>query len=478
MNWWYWCSLQGFLISVLIIGAIVFSYFEAPKEIEVRTSQLMLAIDVVETFLLQNSSKYRTKEERYQLLEDLLSTCNLPEISEVSKADEYVMPVKWNLANSVLFCFTIVTTIGYGHISPETLGGRIFCIFYGLLGIPLNVLLVGNLAGWFNAQLTQAKEVDSTGRSRFERWIQRLAVPFFYFIPGTVLFLVIPSIAFIISEKWTFLESIYYGFVTLSTVGFGDMVPGSNQKSPYLWLQNSFLILWVTFGAGYITAVIEAIGKVIGNTKPLPVCIELPKKFEGKIVKMSSRQGSRRSIGSNNHTHPTQAMENVISFSNSLLDIRGSLKKGSTSFKLGSILPESNSEEIYCVKAQSEPQEVSYHDNPGFNISVSETSFASNSSASISTECSEISNDEFSYKGSSSFKVGSLVPELNDKEIYCIEVQPEPQEDSCHDNPGYENNDSESSIASSSSACFYTQNSEMSNDAFSCGNIKSEIIYV
>ena len=88
--------------------------------------------------------------------------------------------------------------------------------------------------------------------------------------------------------------------------------------------------------------------------------------------------------------------------------------------------------------------------------------------------------DPFSitFSGSSSFKVGSLVPELNDKEIYCIEVQPEPQEDSCHDNPGYENNDSESSIASSSSACFYTQNSEMSNDAFSCGNIKSEIIYV
>ena len=38
---------------------------------------------------------------------------------------------------SVLFTITIMTTVGYGHIAPQTMNGKIFCIMYSLIGIPL-----------------------------------------------------------------------------------------------------------------------------------------------------------------------------------------------------------------------------------------------------------------------------------------------------------------------------------------------------
>lgn len=38
--------------------------------------------------------------------------------------------------------------------------------------------------------------------------------------------LLIPPFVFMSVEKWSYLEGIYYSFITLTTVGFGDYVAG------------------------------------------------------------------------------------------------------------------------------------------------------------------------------------------------------------------------------------------------------------
>ena len=40
----------------------------------------------------------------------------------------------------------MLTTIGYGFIAPATFWGRGFSVVYGLLGIPLMLITVGNVA--------------------------------------------------------------------------------------------------------------------------------------------------------------------------------------------------------------------------------------------------------------------------------------------------------------------------------------------
>ncbi|XP_037094565.1 potassium channel subfamily K member 5-like [Pollicipes pollicipes] len=59
--------------------------------------------------------------------------------------------VPWSFIDSVFFCMTVVTTIGYGHISPSSPGGQIFCIVYSLLGIPTSGLLLAGLSDFFFA---------------------------------------------------------------------------------------------------------------------------------------------------------------------------------------------------------------------------------------------------------------------------------------------------------------------------------------
>lgn len=47
-----------------------------------------------------------------------------------------------------------------------------------------------------------------------------------FFVPWFAVFLVMPALIFFFLEKWTFVESFYYCFITLSTIGFGDLVAG------------------------------------------------------------------------------------------------------------------------------------------------------------------------------------------------------------------------------------------------------------
>ena len=38
---------------------------------------------------------------------------------------------------ATVFTFTIMSTIGYGNVSPQTAGGKVFCIFFAMLAVPV-----------------------------------------------------------------------------------------------------------------------------------------------------------------------------------------------------------------------------------------------------------------------------------------------------------------------------------------------------
>ena len=44
------------------------------------------------------------------------------------------------------------------------------------------------------------------------------------FLVGIFLFVLIPSAIFRVAEGWSYGECIYYSFITLATIGFGDYV--------------------------------------------------------------------------------------------------------------------------------------------------------------------------------------------------------------------------------------------------------------
>lgn len=46
-----------------------------------------------------------------------------------------------------------------------------------------------------------------------------------YLVPGIAFFIFLPACLFSYFEDWPYIRSVYYAFVTLTTIGFGDYVP-------------------------------------------------------------------------------------------------------------------------------------------------------------------------------------------------------------------------------------------------------------
>ena len=56
---------------------------------------------------------------------------------------------------------------------------------------------------------------------------------FVYLIFGHVIFILIPAIALSqIESNWDYLDAVYFAFITLTTIGFGDFVAGKMYIFP------------------------------------------------------------------------------------------------------------------------------------------------------------------------------------------------------------------------------------------------------
>ncbi|MGH0134701.1 UNVERIFIED_CONTAM: hypothetical protein FKN15_014979 [Acipenser sinensis] len=116
------------------------------------------------------------------------------------------------------------TNPSYGNLSPSTVSGQVFCVFYALFGIPLNLAFLNQLGKGLTAHLGQLERSVLTPGQHGQTL--KMLTMYFFLILGTLLFLVFPPVVFSYVEGWTYGEGFYYAFITLSTIGFGDYVVG------------------------------------------------------------------------------------------------------------------------------------------------------------------------------------------------------------------------------------------------------------
>ena len=156
-----------------------------------------------------------------------------------------------------------------------TATGRILFTFYALLGIPTCLIflsLVGEMLSHLLDSVTRcvAKRMK-TRPATHQVSIQAMTI-LLLFITGLILFILFPSLVFHVLEDWTYGEAVYYCFVTLTTVGFGDFVPTQQRESDLAGFYRICSATWVLVGLAWVALLItktqnalEKIGPFIGS---------------------------------------------------------------------------------------------------------------------------------------------------------------------------------------------------------------------
>ncbi|KAE9416732.1 hypothetical protein Angca_002490 [Angiostrongylus cantonensis] len=200
-----------------------------------------------------NETEFRTVIEKYDI--------------DMSMKPTTYRKKRWDLWGALYYAGTLYTTIGYGDMAAMTTWGRIFTMIYAMIGIPLVITILndwgtimfyvvdGNreLTSEFAKQCREARKEDLKERrtavvveaAEAGKSIRkaRLSLPNYKIkmnalrrpdatITATISVLgfwtVLCSAMFVFFEKWTFFESLYFFFISLTTIGLGDLTLSHN----------------------------------------------------------------------------------------------------------------------------------------------------------------------------------------------------------------------------------------------------------
>ena len=176
---------------------------------------------------------------------------------------------------------------GYGTIFPVTSAGQVLFIFYALVGIPIALIFLSTLgdifSSWIEFALTPVKKRFGGNKAVVGRIITILCI----ILLGLVLFIFFPALIFSAIEPWSYGEAVYFCFVSLTTVGFGDFVPARSTGSlgtPLLGLYKICAGAWTWLGLAFVALLIAEIQKMIEACgKGLKSCHCLQKKQKADL---------------------------------------------------------------------------------------------------------------------------------------------------------------------------------------------------
>ncbi|XP_056133822.1 potassium channel subfamily K member 4 [Lampris incognitus] len=252
-------TLFALLVGVMLylaVGALVFRNLEAHQE---RWAYEKLS-RIKSTFVHNHSC---VSEQGFNdLIQGVVSAVEAG-LDVASNSTNFTS--HWDLASAFFFCGTIITTIGFGNLSPRTKIGQLFCVCYALVGIPMFGILLAGVGDHMGTVLRRAVAKIETLflKRKVSPTIVRVISAVLSILIGCLIFLAVPAVVFHEVEEWSFLEALYFVVITLTTVGFGDYVPGVERHTqthkrflyfkPLVWL-------WIVFGLAYFASILTMIG--------------------------------------------------------------------------------------------------------------------------------------------------------------------------------------------------------------------------
>ncbi|KAF7637089.1 hypothetical protein Mgra_00003478 [Meloidogyne graminicola] len=288
-------------LCYVVGGALIFYHLESPTEMDIRR-ETMNIIEKAKSEMLENiwlsinDPNYSDEELEEMALESVDNMSKLlfqafdthyVGLTQLQSENSTVQGA-WSITTAIFFTATLLTTIGYGNLVPVTQTGRLFCIFYALFGVPLILITVTDIGKFLSEQIvwlytryarakhrlkdrllqqqTLASGADpastsSPQRSMLRAQLHELGLDNVH-IPITLIaailiayILILKNIAFLLAcwENWAIFDGFYFSFITMTTVGFGDIVP---TKREFFIID----LFYIVIGLAITTMCIDLVG--------------------------------------------------------------------------------------------------------------------------------------------------------------------------------------------------------------------------
>lgn len=268
-SWLLLCGFLLFYVIYLLFGALVFSTIERPEEERLREELALLRQD----FLNHSCSS----AEHLDLF--LLSVLQAHR-SGVSVFQNH-SGSSWDLSSAIFYANTLVTTVGYGQTSPLTDLGKIFSIVYALLGVPFTLLVLTSCVQKLlfplvvgPVALLHRWGLDPGAAAALHLLCLLLLLLLFFFVAPALVFSSIEG-------SWSFLDGVYFCFISLCTIGLGDLVPAqqSNQRNKALYQVS--VIVYLFLGLMMMFLLLRAVHKM-ADVHGVTALLQLPRCEEAE----------------------------------------------------------------------------------------------------------------------------------------------------------------------------------------------------
>ncbi|XP_065062229.1 potassium channel subfamily K member 16-like [Rhopilema esculentum] len=215
----------------LILAGYIFVVIEEDEDVRAKDRKRKAFLDVL--------AKYNFTKNDSMVHDIVIAAYDAFDVNALDLSDfTNDVDSEWHIGSAVFFTGTIVTTIGYGNIAPSTMWGKLFCIFIALVGIPFTGVILGKMGVGLTNLISKAddfvedriKQCFSLKGENAKVTIRRLQLAFVLSL-FCILFLLIPAAAFIeVEENWEYFDSFYFCFISLTTIGLGDITPGASSN--------------------------------------------------------------------------------------------------------------------------------------------------------------------------------------------------------------------------------------------------------